>query len=396
MCEDRPMKRIDRTSAAKSLVVGLAALALCVAGNPAPAGEPQPFEKWEPWQATRFRVDYPVVLRTNPGDLQLWFSARNDGLDRMIVLSGPHLGDLPDRRARILFGTDLVGGYDRPLNGLAHPIMTRASAAVLRDGTHVVLAAIGPAYAGGSELYPALFVSRNGVPGTWRHLGPPAGEPAEWLVKARRLNGQFRIEGGSILELQSGRLRMYIHGFCDPRRLDALLAALPEGGPVSPARLYAGTVFIAESDAIEGPWRFLRDADGACVDIVNGLAPGCNWLFPNVMRIGEHGYMLTGGDQWPPTGSWAAFSADGIRFRCLALPGGPVPPVLRPSDILPGATAMKVLRGAFNPETGHFDAVATVGSADGRWQLYHSRAHFNTNVFEPAEEGVSTQRNPNP
>ncbi len=358
--------------------------ALCGDSNPA-----NPFKSWAPWTPTRFRVDYPVVLRRNENEIQLWFSAGNRGMDRIFGFVGPHLGNLKDTQQIIKFGANIIKGYDRPLNGIRYPLITRASCAVLKDGTHVVLCAIGPKYQGGSELFPALFVSPDGKPGTWKHLGPPAGDPADWIAKARAINGRFRIEGGSIFDLGDGKLRMYIHGFKDPLDLGAAPTKRGKKGKGGPS-LNSNSMFIAEAPKIEGPWRFLKDRSGRCIDITKGLTTDCKWLFPNVMKIGEHGYMLTGGNAWPPTSTWAAFSVDGIHFEIPHVPGQKPQPVIRPADISPKATSMKVLRGAYNPANGMFEAVANISSKG--WHVHHSKTEFDLEVFKRIRQPVAGLR----
>ncbi len=353
-----------------------------------------PFKKWDAWKPMRFHVDYPVVIRRNEEALEFWFSAGNRGMDRLFGFIGPDLGSMKDSRDVIRFGADIIKGYDRPLNGIRYPLITRASCSILKDGTHIVLCAIGPKYQGGSELFPALFVSPDGKPGNWKHLGPPPGDPADYIAKARTLNGRFRIEGGSIFELPNGTLRMYIHGFRDPMELAAMKPPnnVPQKGKKgkkgSPrgAGLNSSSMFIAEAPKPEGPWRFVKDAAGRCININENLTPDCKWLFPNVMQIGEHGFMLTGGNKWPPTATYAAFSVDGIHFEIPSAPGTAPQPILRPQDISPQATSMKVLRGAFNPKTGLFEAVANISTKKG-WHVHHSKTEFDLQVFKRVQAG---------
>jgi hypothetical protein len=363
----------------------LTAAACAGEGNP----PPDPEGAWAPWKRMPFDLSYPMVLRTNEKEIQFWFSATNRGMDRMFGFVGPDLGSMKYDGRYMRFGADIIKGYDRPLNGIKHPLITRASCTILKSGTHIVLAAIGPKYQGGSELFPALFVSPDGRPGTWKHLGPPPGDPAEWVKKAREINGRFRVEGGSIIELKDGSLRMYIYGFTDPKEL-----AGKKPKPVKKGRkkgkkprgvpLFNNNIFIAEAPKPEGPWRFRRDMRGRCIGITGGLSENCKWVFPNVMQIGAHGYMLTGVDKWPPSSTWAAFSRDGVKFSLRKGPDGKrTGPMLVPSMVAPGMDSIKGLRGAFNPANGMFEAVAIVSpEKNPNWHVYHSRIRFPLDVFE--------------
>jgi len=357
------------------------------AKNPA-----NPFKAWDPWTPTRFSVDYPVVLRQDGGSIQLWFTAGMGGMVHLFGFVGPNLGRLPDTDQIVKFGANCIQGYDRPLNGIPVPIITRASCAILKDGTHIALAAIGPKYEGGSELYPALFVSPDGKPGTWKHLGPPAGDPAAWLAKARERNGRFRIEGGSIFELPDGKLRMYIHGFKDPAEWGALQPPRSPKGkqPQAPAplNLCVNTLCVADAPSVDGKWVFLKDSSGRYLNVIKGLAHDCDWIFPNVMKIGDHGYMATGSNKWPPTSVFAAFSVNGIHFDIPKAPGKPAQPVLVFSEVSAKTDSIKILRGAFNPETGLFEAVSNISAGSG-WHVHHSKTEFDVGVFKRLSPAAS-------
>ena len=98
----------------------------------------------------------------------------------------------------------------------------------------------------------------------WRHLGPPPGElvPLGAIITREKEN---RSDGGSIVKLSNGRLRMYLQGL--GYRLTALEAEQPEG-----------------------PWNFVRDEMYDRFE----LAPahfGHQWLFPHVSSMGKHGFL---------------------------------------------------------------------------------------------------------
>lgn len=312
------------------------------------------FGPWEAWQPTGLGPSYFNLFPSKNGEIELWFGANVNDADAVIGLVGSTLSDL--ERLPPKFDATIVSGYDRHLKeqpSRTTPIISRTSATRLKNGSYVVLTNIGPSYRGGaSELYPALFISPNGKVGTWKHIGAPKGEPQQWLDEARLHGRKIRCEGGSIIELPDGKLRMYTRG-------------------------YGVGLALAEADQVEGPWTFLRDDASEIRDLQNGL-PGGEWLFPFVMKIGDHGYLLTGGNTWPPTEMWAAYSKDGIHFEVLE-----AQPSLLPNQIVPSAITMKCLRGYYDFATGKFIAAANVwDEKNQRYALYWSQCSFDLRVFD--------------
>ena len=284
-------------------------------------------------------ISYFNLLPPGPDRcLGLWFAAASGAEEVVVGLAGEDLRRLP--RAPPRFAASLAA-YDRDLGGRTSPILSRVSVARLRDGRHVALAMIGPAYRGGaSELLPTLFASASGAAGTWRLLGPPAGEPAAEIARRRAGGSTVRSDGGALIELPDGRLRLLLHW--DDRagiRLAAMDAAAPEG-----------------------PWRFVRDARGA----IRNLAPPGTWLFPHVAAV-DGRWLLTGADAWPPTAIHGAWSEDALAFTPVAQP------LLRAGEVAPGATQVKALRVAWDPATRTLHGVANplVG---GEWILHSATA----------------------
>ncbi|TVR16928.1 MAG: hypothetical protein EA401_00835 [Planctomycetota bacterium] len=302
------------------------------------------------WQPVEISTSYYSLEVLENGQVGLWFNAHFQGHDAVIHLSGPDPSDL--ERVLPRFNAEIIHDYDQELGGRDSPIMSRSSATRLNDGSVLVLASIGPAYDGGrSELFPALFYSANGVDG-WRHLGPPAGEAEVWLAEQRRAGKRIRCEGGGIVQLPDGRLRMY------NQNLGAPLAVL-------------------EADRPEGPWTFVRDEQGEVHNALQGLGGG--WLFPQVSAIGEHGYLLTGGNTWPPTAIVAAVSADGLRF--VPPQGAEEPAVIfRPGWLAPDARQAKTLRVAWDEDRQRLLAMSNPLAA-GRWSLFWTWAHLDLTVF---------------
>ena len=239
------------------------------------------------------------------------------------------------------FDGRIIEGYDQDLDGRATPIISRVSVTRLADGRVVCLAGIGPRYTGGgTELYPALFVSENGQPNSWQHLGPPAGEPADWLAARRASGKRIRCEGGTIVQLADGRLRAWLHG-------------------------YGVRLAVAEADQVEGPWTFIRAADGSLLDALDGVPGG--FVFPYVNQLGDR-WVISGADAWPPRAILGAISDDGLSFTPLSQP------LITPNEILPGSDAIKTLRWTTSAD-GRLHATASVWSADaGTWVVHTAQA----------------------
>lgn len=317
------------------VLVVLAALA-------ASAGEaPRGWISWSAWKPMDLEISYFNVVPRREGRIGLWFDASMRERDAVIGLDGEALDRLPKVAPR--FDGTLIRGYDRDLLGRASPIISRSSATRLADGSWIVQASIGPTYGAGgklTELLPVLFASPSGAAGTWTYLGLPAGEPARWIEQQRAAKALIRSDGGSIVQLPDGTLRMYAHGY----------------GP---------KVAVLDAPTVAGPWTFRRSG-GAPLDAAAGL-PGGTWLFPHVVPIGDRGWLMTGGDRWPPTELWAARSRDGLTF---AVPGAAAP-VLTPPQVAPGAGSLKCLRAAWNAERGVLEAVANAWDPKRRQYRLH-------------------------
>lgn len=330
---------------------------------PRPGAE-HPFTEESPWTPMGLNVSY-FNLGWSNGAVDFWFDARFQNIDSLIRLRGPCL----DRLERVppQFDTRLVRGYDLDLNGIPHPILSRSSGVVLQDGTALVLGSIGPRYEGGnSELVPVLFLQPPG--GTWRYLGPPSGDPADFLAAARAAGATVRCEGAGIVQLPDGRLRLYAHGMLDAGDVPAR---------VRNRRLAVNTLLIAEADTPEGPWRFLRDAEVRPLDLFRDSP--LPWLFAHVQPLGEHGFMLTGGDAWPPQAVYAAYSADGLSFHLPARADGTPLPLQRATDVAEDARFCKALRGVLVPDSLRFLRVMNISRPEHRGQsfLYSGEALLN-------------------
>lgn len=328
------------------------ALVFAVAVEASAEDAPPRWISYGEWRPVGLATSYynPEILQDN--QVGLWFNAHFQGHDAVINLVGPDLENL--ERVAPQFDAQIIKGYDQDLGSRASPLISRASATRLRDGSVVVLASIGPQYDGGrSELYPALFHSGDGKR-DWQHLGPPGGEAQVWLDEQRAAGKKIRCEGAGIIQLPDGRLRMY------QQNLGARLA-------------------ILEADTVHGPWRFVRNRRGEIHNVLDGLNGG--WLFPHVAGIGEHGFLLTGGNTWPPTEIHAAISNDGIQFRPID-PGNKPSVIFRPSWLDPQAQNVKALRVAWD---GEQQRLLTISNPyDGKaFPLFWTWATVDLSIFKP-------------
>ena len=322
------------------------------------AGEAKPFIAFADWQPLTpggkpLDISYYNLLARAGGGVELWFDANVNGMDHVIGLMGPDIAKLERTLPR--FGAEIVHGYDADLLGRTTPIISRAQASRLPDGRMVVVAAIGPEYGSGgklTELWPALFVSPDGTAGTWKHLGPPTGEPLEELKKARSSKEAFRFEGGSLHVRADGSLALYC-GW-NPG---------PQGARIA----------LLTATSIDGPWVFKR-SQGKISDLTAKLKGG--WLFPAVHDLGPRGLLLCGGDAWPPKQIDAALSRDGETF--VQLPA----PLILPDTVVSGSTSIKSLRLLYLPEADRVLAVGNpyvTGSPGGlMYPLYWSIGSFST------------------
>jgi len=327
-------------------------------------GVGHPFVDWQEWKPMGLGVSYFSLTRSE-GEIELWFGARFEGRDSLVRLSGKDLDSL--KRVKPQFDTRLIKGYDRDLNGIPHPILSRTSGHRLNEGTEVVQASIGPRYeGGGSELCPVLFTREKS--GEWSYVGVPNGDPERFVAAVWEKNASVRCEGGGLVQLPDGCLRLYSHGMMDPETV---------AQKVKGKRASSGQVLIAESESIQGPWTFLRDEQDRVVDITK--ASGLPWLFPHVQSLGENGVMLTGADQWPPKAVYAAYSRDGVNFVLPVDEQGKPIPLRRMEDVNAAARFCKTLRGVFDPATNRFTAIMNVSTpADrGNSMLYAGGAILN-------------------
>lgn len=331
-------------------------------------GAAHPLVEWSSWERLDLPISYFNLEKTTEGWF-LWFTASSGGLGSMVKapLTQAGLTDRPPPQ----FQTDLVRGYERDLDGLTAPILSRGIGRTLPDGGALAYGSIGPRYRGGAtELFPALFFRPPG--GNWQHFGPPSGDPAAFLEETRHRELIVRAEGGGLILLPDGRYRLYLDGFLDAEALPTAIRG---------QRILAPTLLVAEADNPEGPWHYVRQPNGQPLDLRQGSP--LPWLFPHVEQLAGDIFVLTGADAWPPQNIYAAYSRDGLHFVYPANENGHPLPLRRARDIHEEALYIKALRGQF-AESSSFWAMASVAIPErgGVAECWQTRAIWDHNLWE--------------
>jgi len=202
---------------------------------------------------------------------------------------------------------------------------------------YVLFGCVTPEYFPGTgSLLPAILVSPDGRPGTWKYLGILQPEPRQ---ESERRARPVWSDGGGIVRLPDGRWRVYLSGYVDG-------------------------ITAAEADRLEGPWTFLRNRRGQ----IAALTPQ-QGLFPAVLRVSDDDWHLWMSHGWPVREISHLWSRDGLAWR----PYGRQPEITRARDAGP---AIKCLR-AYATDGGR--QIAGLLSVQGQWQgedawvLYQSR-----------------------
>jgi hypothetical protein len=158
---------------------------------------------------------------------------------------------------------------------------------------YVLLGCVTAEYLPGTtSLLPAIVVSPDGRPGTWKYLGILRPEPRR---ESERRAHPVWSDGGGIVRLRDGRWRVYLNG-------------------------YVGGVAAAEADRLEGPWTFLRDDRGQIA-----VLAASDGIFPAVLRVSDDDWHLWISRAWPVREIWHFWSRDGLAWR----PYGQQPEIVR-------------------------------------------------------------------
>lgn len=314
---------------------GLLAPALQAAETTAAPAKPADSRWSVPFTLTSGRGAYVSVI-IRGGQYELWQNSwdENDIAKRgLTVRRGSDLNNLgPEETVfdssviQDVFSPDKPGELS-PKRGMTRPYMYYDP-----ENGYVLLSCVCPGYT--APLVPALFVSKTGAAGTWAYRGKLTGDPAEELAKKK-----IWSDGGTLLRLADGRWRIYLNGYGQK------LAAL-------------------ESATLDGPWRFLRAADGSIRELLAGKDGG---PFPTILRVQENEWHLWLSDRWPPEAIWHFCSPDGLDWR----PYGAQPEITR---AVVGGAGIKCLRAYLEPQDGTIRGLLSVwdeaGKAGAGWYLH--------------------------
>jgi hypothetical protein len=306
---------------------------------------------WQgPLTALPYAGSYVSVIvggQSGPGQLELWRNTwgepgaaeraivvrRGPSIERLgpatPVLDGRAIDDVPDVKQPEKLS---------PTRGFTRPSMTWYP-----DIGYVLMACVCPDYKPGSvPLIPVVCTSKTGEPGTWRYGHKITGDLAE-MAKTKTI----WCDGGGIVRLPDGRWRMYLNG------TGQVVASL-------------------ESDTLDGPWRFLRDAKGGIRDLLPDFprAPGRDGVFPTVLQVARDEWHLWIVDKWPPQCVLHYWSTDGLAWR----PYGVQPEITRAAV---NGRGIKCLRTFVEPDGKHIGGLLSVWCTqpDGKkeWTFHYIR-----------------------
>ena len=242
-----------------------------------------------------------------------------------------------------------------PLRGF-----TRTSLEQVPGVGYVAFVCVCPDYLPGSvNLLPAILTSPDGRPGSWTYHGILKGEPLE---EVERLGRPIWSDGGSLLRLADGTWRAYVNGF---------------GG---------ATLCALEAETLDGPWRFLRDADGAIRDLLpaGGVPlPGSGTCFPHVIKVADDEWHCWMSDGWPVQSIWHYSSADGLAWQAY----GQQPEITRAAANGRGIKCLRVWPDPDGETLLGFLSVWGDGADHGRkgWRLHTLRLPKG---LQPAENAA--------
>ena len=312
------------------------------------------FDQWQPMNLASSYYSAYIDQEAKRGQrLSFWFDANFQGTDSVIHLQG-NPGQL--KRVAPAFDAKIITNYEQDLGGNKHPIISRSSATKLRDGTLVVLAAIDPLTAVETLNCSRRFLSKNREK-EMATPRPPRGEPSAWLAKMRQQNKKIRSDGGSIIELPDGRLRMYTQPTARVSVWPRQIASMANGSLFAP-----------------NPGR-LRICARAC-PAGHGYFP--KWS-PWVMQA-IYSPVVTRG---PPREIWGAVSQDGLNF---VVPqhgdNQEQKPLLVPQQLHPNVTSFKALRFAYDAKREKLFAIANPWNAQNAWPpLMWTDARIDLGIF---------------
>jgi hypothetical protein len=332
-----------RATALAILFSGLAVHVSAAPRNPLTDTQPPRFIRyWAPFEqcGNVFGAYTSVTLRD--GQLEFWHAMLADdplrpddqsrNVDVLAVRRGPSLAELGPAQI-VLEMRDIIDDVPRldGQPGLA-PGRSFSRTYVTRDDEfgYVGLVCAHPEYKS-HYLHPALIVSPTGAPGTWRYLGKLKGEPADEVARRRVWS-----DGGTILRLSDKRWRIYTNGYGEWNGLVAL-----------------------EADTLEGPWKFLRDAEGRVRMLTPNIPTAggqCLGIFPNVLRVSDTDWHAWLSDRWIPDTIGHFHSVNGLDWKLY----GRQPEIVRAED----EDYIKCIRSFVSPDGAQIIGLLSVAMKD--------------------------------
>jgi hypothetical protein len=313
----------------------------------AAAAEGPVVRHWQPFQASTLTGAYISVIARNR-QLELWREANPSEQIPWRRLLRQYASTLEqrDERQTVLDAALIDDVYDpeRPGQLSASRLFTRSSVDYHPGFGYTLLAGVIHEYRPGElPLLPALFVSPDGNPGSWRYRGQLSGEPAALATQR-----YIWSDGGSVIRMADGSWRIYLNG-------------------------YGVQLAVLQSNGIDGPWRFLRTADGSIRELAGALiksgAGGHGFACPTVMRIDSNEWHAWLSEGWPVVAIWHLWSADGLQWQLYG-----TQPEITPATF--GGKIFKNIRVYRHPGAAVMSGLVSVwdrmSNGEDGWLLYRS------------------------
>ncbi len=291
---------------------------------------------------------YTVFINTwgtRDDGLQMWTGRKPDRVKESgIVLRSHEIDDLPDDK-----------GKPHSRRGFTRPFLDMDP-----DGGFVGIVHVCRDYMPvDRRVYPALVSSPDGKRGSWAYHGRLKGE----------IWDEFGDDGKPVHSDGGGF-------FFQPDKADALNRAEPlENRYVFFTSHYSGRRHVNLLISADGEeWVFYRDAQGQIVNLIPQMA-GHDLIFPQVIKLGEHGWSMTLSEKWPPVAIWRLWSPDGLRWQLLGA---------QPEIRIDPPGSLKNLSCWYDPEEEELHGYLTVYfGAGSNGSSHYVKYHSTTEQFTP-------------
>lgn len=302
------------------------------------------FRHWKPFEKTPIRYDY-VTGSCQDNRITYYMSCSDFKKPRKktIMISFPPGGERNLRKIKVLFSSKLITDINDPSNPQkpANLIqMARTSMHYDPENGYVSMQSLFPGKASDypkRSLIPGIFSSPSGKPDTWKYHGKLKGEPSDYEKDMKNKKKRW-IGEGSIVPVGENRWRIYLGGY---------------GVPLA----------VAQSDSLDGPWRFLKDRRGNIKNIIDKPWKG-NGCFPYVLKVSENEYHVWITEKWPTGPVWHYTSENGLDFK---------PYGLQPEITLSAVQAqgIKGIRAFLCPDKNVIYGLIPFSKGSG-WEIYQS------------------------